>query len=111
MTHLSTLEEFATAIKDSSRALVVIDFNAEWCGPCKRISPFFAGLAKQYTEIGFYDIDVDNPATKPIVEVCEVKSLPTFCLFGNGKYITNTVGASENDLELMLIENLERINK
>ena len=39
---------------------VVIDFFADWCPPCKAISPVFEGLAGENTSVGFYKVNVDN---------------------------------------------------
>lgn len=54
----------------------VIDFYADWCGPCRRLSPIIEELAKEYSgEIYFYKINVDNE--KELAETMGISSLPT----------------------------------
>jgi thioredoxin 1 len=52
------LEEFQALIKGNK--LVVIDFHATWCGPCKVIGPKFDGLKDQYPNFVFAKVDVDD---------------------------------------------------
>lgn len=54
---------------------VVIDFNATWCGPCKRLAPVLEELAQEYDgRIVFYSIDVDK--NKPLAQAFQVRSIP-----------------------------------
>ena len=109
MTNLTTIKEFADAISDQNHKMVVIDFYADWCGPCKKIAPFVYELADKYPEVGFYKIDSDVESVLAVTQACEVSSLPTFCFFINGKYITKLVGANTELLEKMMVENLATV--
>lgn len=55
-------QEFSARMQqaDLKDKLVVIDFTATWCGPCKAIKPKFAALAEKYTSIECWSIDVDD---------------------------------------------------
>lgn len=70
-----TLQKFGNVIKlDNDNlyrpdtkvdVLTVLDFNAVWCGPCKRLEPVFEAAAKQFENVKFVTVDVDaNPATQ-----------------------------------------------
>ena len=71
---------------------VLVDFWAEWCGPCKVVSPVVEELAEEYDgRVKFAKVDVDaNPAT---AGTYEVRSIPTLLLFKEGKPAAQHVGA------------------
>ena len=76
--------ELVADFKDSTWKLkssipVVVDFNATWCGPCKRLAPVLEELAKEYDgRIAFYSIDVDK--NKPLAQAFPVRSIPMLLL-------------------------------
>ena len=72
--------------------LVVIDFFAEWCGPCKRIAPVLEQLAKSAgSKVVFLKVDVDE--LKEFAAESGVKSMPTIQFFRNGVKVDQIVGA------------------
>ena len=109
VTEIKTLNDFANSIGNENTKLVVIDFYADWCGPCKKIAPFFSNLINKYPDISLYKINIDTKELSDVCKVCEVTSLPTFCLFVGGKYVTKLVGASEKDLEALVLKNYTNV--
>ena len=107
---LKTVTEFAAAIGDEKTGVVVIDFFADWCGPCKRIAPLIDTCAKTYEDVGFYKINVENKDLSKICDACKIKSLPTFCFFVSGKYVNEFVGANATEVEKLVNKNLETLN-
>ena len=86
--------EFDEAIKTG---LVVVDFFATWCGPCKVIKPFLEEKSNQMPHIAFYAVDVDeNPG---LCEREEVSAMPTFKLYKDGKVVETIVGVRKPKLE------------
>ncbi len=85
---------------------VLLDFWAEWCGPCKMISPILDKAAQKYQgrlKIAKLNID-ENPQTAPKYGV---RGIPTLILFKNGKVEAQKVGAmSESQLSAFLDSNL-----
>ncbi|TRM66245.1 thioredoxin-like protein [Schizophyllum amplum] len=86
----------------NSGKVVVIDFWATWCGPCKVISPIFEklGLKDEYSSIEYYKVDVDQQ--DQIAQEVGVRAMPTFLAFKNGEKIGSTVGANPSGLENLL---------
>lgn len=77
MRQLATKDEFDTAIVQN--ALVVIDFTAEWCGPCQALAPKIEALAKEMPDVFFFKVDVDE--NEDTAEEYEVSAMPTFLYF------------------------------
>ncbi len=77
--------------KIGGSGLVFADFYAEWCGPCKMVSPILEELAMEYKEISFYKVNVDeNP---DVATEYSIFSIPTFIIFKNGKIVSQFSGA------------------
>ena len=94
MIELTSLSEFEKLVVESN--LVMLDFYAEWCGPCKRIKQFYENLSKMYPQIKFAKVNVDE--AEDIATRFNVSSLPTFILFRNGEKFKRIEGASEPSL-------------
>ena len=58
----------------------VVDFNATWCGPCRKLAPILDELAKQFKgKVDFYSVDVDK--NKPLAQALQVRSVPFLVFF------------------------------
>ena len=71
--------------------LLLVDFWAEWCGPCKSMHPIFSRMAKKYDHVRFARVNVDN--SQDIAAKFNVQSIPTFIMFKNGENVQQMVGA------------------
>jgi|TARA_B100001750_G_C15521084_1_gene611616 thioredoxin 1 len=71
--------------------LLLVDFWAEWCGPCKAMHPIFSRVAKKYNHVRFARLNVDN--SQDVARKFGVQSIPTFIMFKDGEIIQQMVGA------------------
>jgi thioredoxin 1 len=93
--HISKPVEWNCIINNLSDYLILIKFTASWCGPCKTIHPYFEELAKQ-DNIICIEVDVDN--AEEIVEVCEIKSVPSFHFIYEKKLLNESNSANKQNL-------------
>ena len=86
---------FETEVLKSDRP-VLIDFWAEWCGPCRRLAPVIKELAEEYGEkIRVVKVDVDgNPK---IASRMQITAMPTLLMVKNGAVVGQIVGAVPKD--------------
>ncbi|KAI0008319.1 hypothetical protein F4779DRAFT_628565 [Xylariaceae sp. FL0662B] len=78
-----------------SSTVVVTDFYADWCGPCKMVAPTFESLSTKYSKPGkitFCKVNVDNQQS--IAQSHGVRAMPTFLIFKNGSVIDTIQGAN-----------------
>ncbi|CCT64464.1 probable thioredoxin [Fusarium fujikuroi] len=79
----------------SGTNVVIADFYADWCGPCKMIAPTFEALAKEHSrpkKVAFAKVNVDNQSG--IARAQGVSAMPTFKIFHNGTCIETIKGAN-----------------
>ena len=87
----------------TNNKLVVVDFFATWCGPCRALSPYIDELAANHHNILFAKANIEEAPV--IANELDVKSLPCVIIFENGKEINRVVGFNKQKLQA-IIENL-----
>ncbi|XP_015674703.1 thioredoxin [Protobothrops mucrosquamatus] len=91
------LTEFRSELSDAGDKLIVVDFSATWCGPCKMIKPFFHSMVEKYPDVVFIEIDVDD--AQDVASHCDVKCMPTFQFYKNNEKVHEFSGANKEKLE------------
>ncbi|XP_033029370.1 thioredoxin-like [Lacerta agilis] len=94
---VGNLMEFQTELTNAGGKLIVVDFSATWCGPCKMIKPFFHSLLEKYPDVVFIEIDVDD--AQDVAAHCDVKCMPTFQFYKNNQKVHEFSGANKEKLE------------
>lgn len=90
--NVSSQAEFARRLEEARGRLVVIDFYAQWCGPCKRIAPEFEQAAAEFPDVVFLKVDID--VLEDIATEYEVSSMPTFVFLKKKKRLDRFSGAN-----------------
>lgn len=100
---LELTEENAQQLITHSPTILVVDFYAEWCGPCRNLKPIFEELATELKDqYAFAKINVDN--CREIAQKYQVASLPTIMIFSNGQVVEQIVGLVSKETLLEKIE-------
>lgn len=81
--------------KEVKSGVLLVDFWAPWCGPCRMLSPIVDALSGEMKGLKFGKVNVDEQPG--LSEKFEVASIPTLLLFKDGKVIANRVGAATKE--------------
>lgn len=94
MNYIKSEKEFDEVIKKNK---VVVDFYAEWCGPCQMLSPILESVSKEMN-LDTYKVNVDE--VENVARRYGIMSIPTIMIFSNGELIKKNVGfMDENELK------------
>lgn len=83
-------EEFDRFVQNTD-VPIVVDFWADWCGPCKMMAPFFAHAAQQRPTVLFAKVDTESAAFT--ASRFQIRSIPTLMILQGGREVTRAVGA------------------
>ncbi|KAK7386942.1 hypothetical protein VNO78_27332 [Psophocarpus tetragonolobus] len=87
------------ALKQTNK-LMVVDFTASWCGPCKLMDPVIQEFAAKYRDVNFVKIDVDE--LMEVSQYFQVQVMPTFMLIKKGKVADQVVGVKKEELQSLI---------
>ena len=95
MKEINGTEQWQNDVINSDKP-VFVDFWAEWCGPCRMVSPTVEELSKEYeNKIDFVKVNVDD--NNELASKYNVFSIPTLAIFRKGEVIAQTAGAASKD--------------
>jgi thioredoxin 1 len=84
MVHSIQKESEFIELVSESKGYVLVDYYAQWCGPCRVFSPILEKLSKEFTNVRFYKVDIEVPDLKNVVEEEKIECMPTFVLYKDG---------------------------
>ena len=108
MNEITSTQQFETEVLNSANP-VFVDFWAEWCGPCRMVSPVVEELSDEYTgKVDFVKVNVDQ--ANELASKYNVFSIPTLAIFSKGQIVAQQVGAaSKESYKNMIDRALEKI--
>ena len=75
----------------SGNDIVLVDFWASWCGPCRAFAPTFAKASEEHPDVVFAKVDTE--AEQQLAAAAQIRSIPTLMAFKKGKLVFNQAGA------------------
>lgn len=84
--------------------IVVVDFYAVWCGPCRMMHPVVEELSNQFTNIAFVKVDIDNDTQLAISQ--NVQVVPTFIAYKNGAEVNRIIGYNSKEDFMLFLQSL-----
>lgn len=91
-----TEKDFAAAIEDKKYSLIIVDFYADWCGPCQMMAPILARLAERNPKVKFCKINVDD--APKISEQYEISTIPCMIFFKEGREVDRIAQSVSQDI-------------
>ncbi|SHG94199.1 thioredoxin [Tepidibacter thalassicus] len=103
MIKVITSNDFKNEVEDNN-GVVVVDFFAQWCGPCKMLAPVLENLNEEMkNQVKFLKVDIDKDIN--LAEKFGITSVPTMVVFKNGKPVDAIMGFRPKDMIKAQIEN------
>ncbi len=95
-----TRNNFKTEVMQSDKT-VLIDFWAEWCGPCRMMSPIIDEIADEVSNVKVCKVNVDEASD--LAEMFGIESIPTLIVIKNGHTVNKSIGLISKEQVLRLI--------
>jgi thioredoxin 1 len=106
MTTALTAETFKATVEQDG--IVLIDFWAEWCGPCRRFAPVFEAAAEKHADVVFAKVDTE--AQPELSQAFNIMSIPTLMAFRDGVLLFSQPGALPASALDELVEGLKAVD-
>ncbi|XP_059668155.1 thioredoxin H-type-like [Cornus florida] len=96
---ITTKESWDEKLSEARRdgKIVIANFSASWCGPCRMVAPFYCELSQKHPSLMFLTVDVDE--LTEFSTSWDIKATPTFFFLRDGQEIDKLVGANKLELQ------------
>ncbi|MFP4148678.1 MAG: thioredoxin [Nitriliruptoraceae bacterium] len=101
-----TADSFRDTIEDND--IVLVDFWADWCGPCKMFAPIYAEAAEEHEDVVFAKVDTE--AQQELAAAFQIRSIPTLMAFRDNVLIFNQAGALPKESLMDLIGQIKALD-
>lgn len=90
-------------VNEINNGLVLVDFYADWCGPCKMLTPILEEINKENEDVRIIKVNIDD--SRFLASYYQIKSIPTLVLLKNGQFLNKMIGFRPKKMIEELIEN------
>lgn len=103
--NINSMKEYNNILQNAGNNIVISDFTAKWCGPCKRIAPLIDKMAaeEEYKNVLFLKVDVDD--NEDISFHCKISCMPTFLFYKKNELLGNVEGANLEEIKKIINNN------
>lgn len=96
-------EEF-NHILETDKNIILADFWAQWCGPCKVLGPVLADIANELEDVTVVKINIDEADNSTLAAQFAIRNIPTVVIFKDGEQVDKFVGVKKKEEIILLIE-------
>jgi len=102
-------DEYKSLLNEAKedKKLAVVYFTAKWCGPCRHVLPVVNALSKEFVDVKFLKVDLDEVELQKTCEMAGIAAVPTFQFHLEGKMVSGFSGADSKKLRDTIQELLE----
>jgi thioredoxin 1 len=101
-----TMTDFERTVKDDG--IVLVDFWAEWCGPCRMFAPWYEEVSEEHTDVVFGKVDTE--AEQALAGSFGIRSIPTLMAFRDGILLYKEAGALPKEALAQLVEQVKGLD-
>jgi len=101
-----TATDFTPTIEDNG--IVLVDFWAEWCGPCRMFAPWYEEVSQDHTDVVFAKVDTE--AEQALAGSFQIRSIPTLMAFRDGILLYKEAGALPKEALSQLVEQVKALD-
>jgi thioredoxin reductase (NADPH) len=101
-----TTESFSETINDND--IVLVDFWASWCGPCKQFAPTYEASSEKHPDVVFAKVDTE--AEEELAARAQIRAIPTLMAFKKGQLVFNQAGALPPAMLEELVQKVEELD-
>ena len=101
-----TTTDFSSTIEDNG--IVLIDFWAEWCGPCRMFAPWYEEVSQEHTDVVFAKVDTE--AEQALAGSLGIRSIPTLMAFRDGILLYKEAGALPKEALGQLVDQVKALD-
>ncbi len=105
----ATKEEFQQ-ILESDKNIILADFWAQWCGPCKILGPILSDVANEVEDVTVVKINIDEGDNSSLAAQFGIRNIPTVVVFKNGEQVDKFVGMKKKEEVIVFIDKNRETN-